>query len=44
LTPEDQARVKESSDRLSQAVIQGLHKDNQEIFGEDYLNQKDKQS
>lgn len=37
LTPEQEARLKETGDRLSRAIIDGLHKDNQEIFGEDYI-------
>ena len=44
LTPKQIAIATELREKLSQAIIQGLHKDNQEIFGEDYLNQKEKQS
>ncbi len=37
LTPEQIAKATESRERLSQAIIQGLHQDNIEIFGEDYI-------
>lgn len=44
LTPEQQQQDKEASERLSQAIIQGLHKDNQEIFGQDYDKKTNQQS
>lgn len=37
LTPEQEAKLKASGDRMSEAVINGLHRDNIEIFGEDYI-------
>ena len=37
LTPEQQAKAKENSEILSKAMIEGLHQDNLEIFGEDYI-------
>ncbi len=36
LTPEQVEIARQSGEALSKAVIQGLHEDNQEIFGEDY--------
>jgi hypothetical protein len=40
LTPEQIEMSRQNSEALSKAVIQGLHEDNLEIFGEDYLNPK----
>lgn len=40
LTPELEAKSKELADKTAKAIIDGLHKENQEIFGEDYLNPK----
>lgn len=40
LTPELAAESKALMDKTSKAVIDGLHRENQEVFGEDYLNQK----
>lgn len=37
LTPEQTQMVEDRHKELSEAVIQGLHQDNQEIFGEDYI-------
>ena len=40
LTPEQIEMSRQNRAALSKAVIQGLHQDNQEIFGDDYLNPK----
>ncbi len=37
LTPELVAKVERSNDALDRAIIEGLHRDNLEIFGEDYI-------
>lgn len=40
LTPEQAEMSKKRMDALSEAIIQGLHEDNKEIFGADYLDKK----
>lgn len=40
LTPEQRAKSKEAGDRLEKAILEGLHRDNLEIFGEDYFLKK----
>lgn len=40
LTPEQQAELEDNWTETSKAITDGLHKDNREIFGADYLDKK----
>ena len=41
LTPEQIEMSRQRRAEISQIITDGLHEDNKEIFGEDYLDKKD---